>query len=332
MRIMRTLRMLKNNENFLVSYIIIMLIFCLLPVFIKRAFSVNVLILSLIWAIMGLGWNVIGGYGGQVSNGHAVFYAFGAYTSALCMNWFEMSPWISMWIGAAISTGFAVIIGMPLLRLKGHYFAIATMALAECTRIIFTNWDFVGGATGISCNNRNLPEWYSLQFQEKYPMYYICLGFMALTILAVKIVGSSRFGYGLRAIKENEDAAMSSGVNAPGSKLAAYIISAVIVSIAGSLYAQYVQYIDPVSLLPIANSMLIVLVCVMGGIGTVWGPVLGALLMTHINEYSRAVFARFSGLNLVIYGILVIIIVLFLPEGLISIPDRLRKRKAAKRG
>lgn len=319
---MKLQKSLKKNKAFAIEFVLIMAVLIIVPMFMERPFQVNVLILSAIWAIMGLGWNFIGGYTGQVSNGHAMFFAIGAYVGALSLMWFQMTPWLSMWIGVVISMAVAFIIGLPLFRLRGHYFAIATMALVECTRVIFLNWNWIGGSTGVSFLNKNLPEWYTLQFIAKKPFYYVALAFMAVFVLLTKFMEKSKFGYYCRAIKANQDSAESSGVNAARYKLIAYMISAGIVSIGGALYAQYIQYVDPAVLLPLSNSMLIVLVCVMGGIGTVWGPVLGAFLMTAINEYSRSYFARFSGLNLVIYGVLVIFIVLFIPNGLISLVSR----------
>ncbi|MCF8020033.1 MAG: branched-chain amino acid ABC transporter permease [Vallitaleaceae bacterium] len=321
-----------KNKNFLLSYFGVMSVLLIVPVFIERQFSVHVLILCVIWSIMSVGWNFIGGYAGQVSNGHAMYFAIGAYVSGLFIMWFEMTPWISMWIAIAISMLVAYIFGLPLLRLRGHYFAIATMALVEVTRIIFLNWKLIGGSTGISYFNKKLPELYSLQFIEKKPFYYICLLFLGLTIILSKLVQTSKFGYYLRAIKANQEAAESSGVNAAKYKRWAYMISAAVVCIAGVLYAQYIQYLDPMMLLPLSNSMLIVLAAVMGGIGTIWGPVLGAFVMISINEYARSYFALYSGLNLVVYGILVIIIVLFLPNGLISLIKKRNVKLPKKEG
>ena len=321
---MKLNRILHKNRTFMIEFVIVMAILIIVPMFMSRPFQVNVLILSAIWAIMGLGWNFIGGYTGQVSNGHAMFYAIGAYVGALTLKWYHISPWLSMWLGVIISMAVAFVIGRPLFRLRGHYFAIATMALVEATRVIFLNWNWIGASTGVSFFDKTRPEWFTMQFVAKKPSYYIALGFMALFITVTRIMEQSKFGYYCRAIKANQDSAESSGVDAARYKLIAYMISAGIVSVGGALYAQYIQYIDPAVLLPLSNSMLIVLVCVMGGIGTVWGPVLGAFLMTSINEYSRSYFAKFSGLNLVIYGVLVILIVLFLPNGLISLVKKER--------
>lgn len=319
---MKLKKSLKRNRTFAFEFFAVMAVLIIVPMFMTRPFQINVLILSAIWAIMGIGWNFIGGYTGQVSNGHAMFYAIGAYVGALSLKWFQISPWISMWFGVIISMVVAAIIGLPLFRLRGHYFAIATMALVECTRVVFLNWNWIGGSTGVSYFEKGMSEWYTLQFVAKKPFYYVALGFMAIFVILTKVMEKTKFGYYCRAIKANQESAESSGVDAARYKLIAYMISAGIVSIGGALYAQYIQYIDPAVLLPLSNSMLIVLVCVMGGIGTVWGPVLGAFLMTAINEYSRSFFAKFSGLNLVIYGVLVIFIVLFIPNGLISLVSR----------
>lgn len=321
---------LRNNRGFLLTFVLFMAALIIVSRFISRPFTMNVLILFCIWAIMGLGWNFIGGYCGQVSNGHALFFAIGAYVGGLALRWYTISPWISMWMGLLIAGAVAYVVGTPLLRLRGHYFAIATMALVECARIIFLNWNWIGGATGVSFQMRKLSPWFTMQFKSKHEFFYICLGFVALVVILSKLMENSKFGYYCRAIKANQESAESSGVDAARYKRWAYVISAGVVSLGGALYAQYIQYIDPMVLLPLANSMLIVLVCVMGGIGTVWGPVLGAFVMIAINEYARAYFARFSGLNLVIYGILVIIIVLFLPNGLISLLRRDGKPKLLK--
>jgi branched-chain amino acid transport system permease protein len=307
------------DKRFLMTFFSVIAVLVIVPIFIQRPFTVNVLILCLIWSIMGIGWNFIGGYTGQVSNGHALYFAIGAYTGALLLKWFSITPWISMWIGAAVSALVAFVIGMPLLRLSGHYFAIATMAIVESARIIFLNWGLIGGATGVSFLEKIMSSFFTLQFVAKHPFYYVCLIFFALMVLLSKALENTRFGFYCQAIKANPESAQSVGINTTNYKSIAYMLSAAVVSIGGALYAQYIQYIDPMMLLPLSTSMLIVLVCVMGGIGTVWGPVLGAFLMTFINEYSRSLFVHINGMNFVVYGVLVILIVLFLPKGLLSI-------------
>ena len=316
---MRLKSLIKTEKSFVTQVIIVFIILALIPVISHGEFFVSTLCLSVIWAIMGIGWNVIGGYAGQVSNGHAMYFAIGAYVGALGLKWFNMTPWVTMWVGVIISMALAFLIGYPLLRLRGHYFAIATMAIVECVRIICTNWDLIGGATGVSFFQRGANPLYTLQFENRIPFYFICLAFMLVFVIVSRVIQRSKFGYYCRAINANQDSAESAGVNSTFYKRWAYMISAAIVSIGGALYAQYIQYIDPVSLLPLSNSMLIVLVVVVGGIGTIWGPILGAFIMTFINQYARALFNQLSGLNLFIYGVLCLLIVLFIPNGLISI-------------
>ena len=308
-----------KNRNFYIPFVIIFGILSLCPVFIKREFSLNVLTLSCIWAIMGTGWNLIGGYAGQFSNGHAVFYGIGAYVGAVMLKKWQISPWISVWVGVLISMAVAFVIGKLILRLRGPFFAISTMVIAECVRVIFLNWDFIGGSTGISFFFKKLPSLYTWQYIEKAPFYYICLLFLVVSVLIVQHLVTSKFGYYCRAIRANQDSAESSGVNTALYKSLAYMISAGICSIAGALFAQYCQYLDPSMLVTSSNSMLIVLVTIMGGICTIWGPLLGAFLMIAIQQYSKAAFSTVSGLSLFVYGCMVIIIALFLPNGLMSV-------------
>lgn len=302
-----------------------------IPFILSGEFPHHVLTMMCIWAILGMGWNFIGGYAGQVSNGHALFYGIGAYACAVGMWIFKLSPWITMWIGMAISALIALIVGKALLRFHGHVFAIASMAIAECGRIIFLNWNAIGGATGVYFYNPNMSPWLAMQFKNSYYYYFLYLAFALVVLAITKKLDKTRFCYYLRTIKGNEAAAESVGIDTAKYKMLAYILSAVIVSLAGSLYAQFILYIDPSILMTLNISMMIVLIAVMGGIGTVWGPIIGSVVLTFISEYTRVKFgSKLSGIDMIIYGVLVIVIVLFLPEGLISLPSKWRKpaRKA----
>lgn len=290
-----------------------------LPLIMSGNFPRHVMTMIVIWIILGQGWNFIGGYAGQISNGHSLFFGLGAYTCALTMQWFRMTPWLSMWLGVLISVTIAFLIGKPLLRLKDHVFAIATMAVSECARIIFLNTKLFGGATGVYFYNQNLNKYLSMQFKDNLMYYYVYL-FFAIAVLALtKYLDKSKFCYYLRAIKGNEVAAQAMGIDTPKYKMLAYMLSAAIVSLGGSLYAQFILYIDPSMLMTLKVSMMIVLVVVMGGLGTVVGPVIGAIILTVISEYSRAKLGKFGGFDMVLYGILVIFIVLFLPNGVLSL-------------
>ena len=324
-------KVIGNNKKWFLGLIACLIVAILFPQIVRVRFVWNLLSLIMVWAVVGMGWNVIGGYCGQVSNGHSLFYGIGAYTVAITCQYWKISPWISIWLGAIISMVVAFIFGKPLLRLKGHVFAISTMALAECARIIFVNWKWVGGATGVYIYTKGVNEYLYMQFKNPLNYYYVFLIFVVAILVMIKILDKSKFFYYLRTIKGNEMAAESVGIDVAKYKNRAYIMSAAIVSIGGSLYAQFLLYIDPATIMTLNISMMIVLTAVMGGVGTVEGPILGAIVLTTISEYSRVYLGQYGGLDLILYGVLVILIVLFIPGGILSIFNKwFEKREAAK--
>lgn len=213
---------LRDNKRWFIRLGIGVLAAVIFPQVVRIRFVWNLLSLILVWAIVGMGWNVIGGYCGQVSNGHSLFYGIGAYTVGLAVSYFKISPWISIWIGVGISMLIAFIVGKPLLRLKGHVFAISTMALAECTRIIFINWKWCGGATGVYIYSKGVNEWAFMQFKNPLNYYYVFLIFTVAVLVLIKCLDKSKFFYYLRTIKGNEMAAESVGINAASYKIRAY--------------------------------------------------------------------------------------------------------------
>lgn len=303
-----------------------------LPFLNSSLFFRNLLILITIWSVLGMGWNVIGGYTGQVSNGHSLFYGFGAYAVGLTLQYFNLSPWVSIPLGMLMAAGFAWVIGKPVLRLRGHAFAICTMALAECARYICVNVGFTNGAKGVSMFKKGLNPWLYLQFKDARIYYYLFLTVAVAVFFLISHLSKTRFFYYLKTINGNEEAAASVGIDVAKYKVRAFMLSAAIVSLGGSMYAQYMLYFDPASMMTLNISMMIVLVTVMGGIGTTIGPIIGAVVIQILSEYTRAFLGAFGGLDMVLYGTLVIIIVLFLPEGLISLPRKIKaaidKRKA----
>lgn len=294
-------KVIGNNKKWFLGLIACLIVAILFPQIVRVRFVWNLLSLIMVWAVVGMGWNVIGGYCGQVSNGHSLFYGIGAYTVAITCQYWKISPWISIWLGAVISMVVAFIFGKPLLRLKGHVFAISTMALAECARIIFVNWKWVGGATGVYIYTKGVNEYLYMQFKNPLNYYYVFLIFVVAILVMIKILDKSKFFYYLRTIKGNEMAAESVGIDVAKYKNRAYIMSAAIVSIGGSLYAQFLLYIDPATIMTLNISMMIVLTAVMGGVGTVEGPILGAIVLTTISEYSRVYLGQYGGLDLILY-------------------------------
>ncbi len=318
------------------AYGIGVLIALVLPFIFKSSFAQHVLVMITIWSIVGMGWNFLGGYAGQTSTGHAVFYGLGAYTSVVLFKFFGVTPWIGIFAGMLVSVCISVLIGASLLRLRGHYFAVASMAVCECCRIIFVNLKTFGGATGIDFLNKKVNKWVAMQL-SKTECYYVFLTFAILVLALTIFLDRSKFGYYLRTIREDQSAAESVGIDTTRYKLMAYMLSAAIVSLGGSLYAQYMLYIDPSMLMTLKISLMILLVTVMGGIGTTVGPIIGAVILTLISELSRAYLGGSGGgTDQIIYGALVIIVVLFLPDGVLSLISRLNgrsqtaKKKAGK--
>lgn len=300
-----------------------------LPLIFTKLFDRHVMIMVLIWAILGMGWNFIGGYAGQVSIGQGIFFGIGAYATAVGYENFGLSPWLTMWVGILISVAVAFIIGAPLLRLKGPYFSIATMAMVECSRVIFVNWKAIGGATGIDFLDKKAEPWFAMQWSNKLYYFYIILIFAVLVLLLTIYLDRSRFGYYLRTIKGNEMAAESIGISPAKYKILAFMLSAAVVSLAGSLYSQYMLYVNPTMFLIMKVSLMISLVAVMGGAGTVFGPLIGAVILTCISEYTNSLLGGTGmGLDLILYGLIVVVVVIFLPGGVISLFKRLPNKKA----
>jgi branched-chain amino acid transport system permease protein len=301
----------------------------LLPLALRGPSALNTLILMLMLAQLAVAWNLLGGYAGQISLGHAAFYGCGAYVSTFLLLRFGLSPWLGLLTGGLVSGLLAVVVGWPCFRLRGHYFAMATIAVAEIVQAVVTNWDALGGAVGLylPVQERGLAGF--VFNSSKLPYYYIALGLLAVSLLASWAVARSRLGYYLRAIKDEPDAARSLGVSLTRYKLFAIALSAFLTAAGGTLYAQKELYIDPGSVLSTSLSIKISLAAILGGVGTLGGPVMGAVLLTGIDEASRIVFGGSGrGTDLVVYGLLIVLVALFKPEGLVGLLPARRKRAA----
>lgn len=304
------------------------------PLVFQRPFIHRMGVLVLLWSLLGLAWNIIGGYGGQVSLGHAVFFGLGAYTSSMLVTRWGVSPWLGMVAGAGVAAVAAVIIGWPTFRLQGHYFAIATIAAGEIFAILFRNWEWVGGAVGIYLPLRRGDALSSFQFHEsKLPYYYIALAMTVTGVVITYVLERSRTGYYLRALRADPDAARSLGVPVTRYKLIAMVISAVLTAMAGTFYAQFVLYISPNTVFALLLSVQMCLVAVLGGLGTIAGPIIGALVLIPMAEYTRVFLGgRGGGLHLVVYGLLIVLISVFQPAGLMGLlRGRLGPARAAVR-
>lgn len=294
----------------------------IIPLFLPP-FLLHVAIMILLFSYLGTAWNILGGYTGQFAWGHSAFFGIGAYTSTALYIYYKISPWIGMFIGSLFAAGYGALCGAFTFRfgLKGHYFVISTIALSEIVRIIFINWAEMGRAWGIL-----LPvvpdSWIDFQFHTtRLPYYYIALT-MLLTIILIEIkIVTSKLGYYLTAIRDDEDLSESLGINTFKYKMIAMIISAALTSFGGTFYAQYVLYISPETVMPVGLSTEIVMGPVVGGLGTIMGPIIGAMIIQPIHEFTRAYIVTYigrSGLDYVVAGALMLTVALLQPKGVIQ--------------
>lgn len=317
-----------SRRRQLIVAVVVFAAIALVPRLVSDVYMMNVLILTLLFAALSQSWNLLGGYCGQVSLGHALYFGIGAYATSLLFVKFGVTPWGGLVAGGVIAALIALALGYPCFRLKGHYFSIATLVIAEIGMLLFHNWDYAGAALGIQWPF-GPDSWWTLQFaRDKVPYFYFALGLFAVTWLSTFAIVESRWGYWWRAVKDNAEAAESLGVTIFHSKMAAAAISAFFTAVGGGFYAAFVSYIDPESVMHFRFSLLMALPAVLGGVGSLWGPAVGALILIPLAELTRSYLGGSgSGLDLVIYGGLVMIVSLTKPEGILSFI-----RPAAARG
>ena len=292
----------------------------LLPLPIRDAYAQNVIIMTLLYAGLSQAWNILGGYCGQISLGHALYLGVGGYVSSTLFVDFGVSPVFGMFAGGAVAGVLALLVGWPCFRLSGHYYAIATVVVGEIGYLLFLNWEWVGAATGITIPFRG-ESLIDLQFRiTKLPFHYVVLAYVALTFIIAWTIEGSGWGFAWRAVRDDVVAARSLAVRVFPSKMAAAGISGFLTGMGGAIYAHYVGYIDPDSILAGHFSILIALPAVLGGVGTLWGPLLGAALLIPVTELSRSYLGGGGqGVDLMIYGALIMAVALARPAGLVSL-------------
>lgn len=286
--------------------------------FIRNPFYLDILIMILLWGILSSSWTIAGGYAGMFSLGHGAFIGIGAYMSSMLFIHFKLSPWLGMLVGAIVAGIIASFLGFICGRIKGHYFALATIAFGELMNISGVQLkELTRGSEGLSIPFH--PGWANFMFQDKITYAYIGLFFMAgIYFLSINIE-RSKLGYYLVAMREDEDAAKSLGINTIMIKMVAIGMSGFFAAIGGTLYAQYILFIEPDTVLSFAFSVQVALITIIGGMGTPLGPIIGSFILTPLSMLLRAYLGGgLVGLHLVIYGTLLIIVVLFLPEGIVN--------------
>lgn len=288
----------------------------LAPLVLDR-YYLEVMIVLLLYAYMGSAWDILGGWTGQFSFGHAAFFGFGSYTTALLLTKLGVTPWIGFFASGVVAALVGLLIGAATFRfgLKGHYFALGMFGIAEMCRVIVVNAKDLGGAVGVQIPYLGAKP-AMMAFESKTAHYYVLLAMMVGVLAFVWSLRRSAFGYRLQAVREDEDAAEALGINVFRTKMFAMAISAFFTGIAGAFYANYYQFIEPELVFGASKSIDGLICAVIGGAGTVFGPLLGALLLAPLAETTKAMFRAYPGLDVVLYGTILIIFVRFIPHGI----------------
>ncbi|TLU84892.1 MAG: branched-chain amino acid ABC transporter permease [Chlorobium sp.] len=314
-----------------------------LPLFIgENPYIIGILISVLMMAALSSAWNILGGYAGQYSFGHAAYFGAGAYTTLIMLTLFNtLNPVICILVGIVVASLIALMTGSIVFRLRGHYFGLASIAVAEIVRLSVLNFECTGGAQGILLTDISL---WGLDLNSKNPFYYGMLLVLAVTLAITAYLRRSKTGYYLQAIREDQDAAASLGINLSFYKNKALLISAALTSVLGSLYGLYIRFIDTSAVLDLRLSIEIILTAIIGGVGTLWGPVVGAILLVPLAEILRSnllgealvkagLVSETSGIGIflkenlahahvLVYGIITVLCILYLPKGILGLYRR----------
>ncbi len=290
--------------------------------------NLTVAISVLLFAGWATSWDLLGGWNGQVSLGHASFVGLGAYFVAIGQSQFGLAPWWTMTMAVAVAAVLAYFWGWLTFSLRGPYFSLSTIAVAEILRLVAINEEWLsGGATGVFI--ATLPEPFGVDLFSRTAQFYMALAFAAVVIATVIVISRARFGYQLRAVREDEDSAMAAGIDPTATKLKAFMLSAALTSIGGGIYGIVLAFIEPHVIFGLLLSVQIALTAIIGGRGTIWGPAVGALVLIGAGEMFRTTFAE---ANMLIYGILILVVVLFVPRGIVGeLARRHIRRLYAKR-
>jgi branched-chain amino acid transport system permease protein len=309
----------KDRKTIVYCVIALFIAVALVMAFLGNRFWQHMLFMIFLTAALSSSYNILAGFAGQLSLGHSIFFGIGAYTSTILFLNYHISPWIGMAAASAIAAVLAIVIGYPCFRLRGPFFSLATMAIGQMILIGATEWQsLTNGANGL--NVRAEYGVVNLMFSSKIVYMLLAFFMMAAVAFISRKIQRSKMGYYLAALRGNEDAAESLGINTTRTKITALVISGVLTSILGVIYAQYIWYIEPASVFSQDMSLQWIITTVIGGIGTVAGPILGSILLVPLSEFIRITFgAGIQGLHLVIYAVLLILVVILMPKGIMAI-------------
>jgi branched-chain amino acid transport system permease protein len=303
----------------------------LLPLVVKSPFALDVLIRILLFAFIGTAWNLLGGYAKQFSLGHAAFFGLGAYTSTLLQIDLDISPWIGMMAGGVVGALASLPIGWLCFRLRGPYFTIATIATAQVLMLLFLKLrDFAWGAEGTTIPNLGHAP-LMMQFDGKAAYYYVTLGLLLLALAITAWIERSRIGYYLVALGEEQDAAEAVGINVPQVKRRIFMISAFLTAMAGTFYVQYIYFIDPQTAFNFNLSIEAALVSIVGGVGTLFGPLVGSTLLETTAAVLQSRLGSIAGVQVTVYSVILMAVILWRPTGILGYFAELAARRHAKR-
>ncbi len=306
-----------------ITLIVLGIFFLLFPFIIRSEYYQHLVIIALMWVVIGSSWNLLAGYTGQVSFGHAIFFGVGAYTAGIFVTKLEISAWWGMLFGGFAAMLIALFVGWVCFRLRGPYFALATLAGSEIIRLVATNWEsLTDGMVGILIIQ---------SFRSKLPYYYIVLGLAAACIYAIHLVIKSKWGYYFVSIREDQDAAESLGINTTLYKNISLLISAFFAGSAGAFYMNYMAFIDPHVVFSLHYiSIMAILVGIVGGVATIMGPAVGAFVMVGVQETFRSAFFGIaprwiSEAHALVFGLLVIFVIMFMANGIVGDWGKIRR-------
>jgi len=322
----------KRQDLFWYAIVILLILIPLIPQVSANSFTQHVLILILLYASMSQAWNIVGGYAGQVSFGHSVFFGIGAYGAGMAVVKFGLPPWPGIVVGALLAMVVAILVSYPCFKLKGHYFAIATFAIVEIFNRLFMVWYWVNGAIGLDYPLVAVGWKNFMWYRTKIPYYYGALLLFVAIFSVVRYIERNHFGYYLKAVREDQETAEASGINSTFIKLSAMALSAFLAAFCGAFFAQYNLRVDPPMVMSLQVSMIFVLVTILGGAGTLYGPLLGAMILIPLQEYTRVIWGGMgNGIDLILFGLLIILVMVRQPKGIMGLVNEyINYRKTGK--
>ncbi len=319
---------MKLLNNKIIRWAAFFLVLIIAGLVVDNNYYLDILITVVFYACMASAWNIVGGYAGQVSVGHVAFLGLGAYTSTILFLKLNITPLIGIFAGGIMAMVLALLIGFLTIRLRGPFFTLSTIAIAEILLVLAVRFHgLTGGSEGLNIPYR--PSVYNFVFKSYFTYYMMFILLMIAIVAVISYINKSRTGFYLRAVREDETAASSLGVDVLRSKLTALLVSAFFTGVGGALYAQYLLFIDPHTVFTVSFSTKVAALSIVGGIGTVIGPIVGSFILTPLEIFLRSQLGgTYQGLYLLIYGVIMVSVILIIPKGIYgALSDAIKRRR-----